>query len=425
MRRVLTAVDRLNEDRRGAVAIIFALLLVVVCGAAAIALDFGRALSIKTKLQSGLDAAVLAGASVIGSDGQKLELANRYVDETIKKHKLENFVIGRSVAPSAAPVGGTAASLDKGLTATVAVRINTYFGGMIGYKTLDVAIKSEAAKLKNARVLDLAMCIDATGSMQPTIDAVKNNALSFYTSLNQEFERRGVEKFSAVRIRPIFFRDFGGNYRYNVATGGPVDKYPRGWVNRPAGDARNYGDDVPLRAGPDFFNMVNQSSNLSSFVTPETESGGGDDPESGLECLNEAMNSKWLRNGDDVLTSDGMQKAEEVFSVIAIWTDQDAQPPSFPRALQNPSYPPADKMPRDYAGLAAKWRSESAIPQKNKLFTMFMPHATPITRWQPVMAWDRFKRAGSLTEGTSRMVNAIVDAVMEVARPGGVSRLSQ
>ncbi len=414
MYRISKDVGAFRTDSDGAVAIVFALCLTLICGVGALAIDFGIAFSVKSKMQAELDAAVLAGAASLENDGQRLARANAFLEHGIKKHKLDATIVGKSmiVDPN-----------TKGIRGEVTVRLKTFLAGVIGHDTLDVKVKSTAARAPATTVLDVAMCIDATGSMQPTINAVKNNALNFYGDLNQKIENKGLEPFSVVRIRPIFFRDYGGNYRYQVDSGGFVDKYPNGWVSRPAGNSRNLGDDVSMRASADFYNLVNQASDFSGFVAPEIESGGGDDPESGLECLNEAMDSRWTKVGDQVQTKDGQKPANEVYSVIAIWTDQDTHEPSFSRSLLNASYPPSSKMPRDYAGLAGKWNSEAKIPQQNKMLAMFIPSSRTMGGWQPITAWNRYTYAGSLTDGTGMMIDKIVDAIAKIKSKTAVARL--
>jgi Flp pilus assembly protein TadG len=415
MLQVSRKVGEFAADRDGAVAVVFAVCLTLLCGFGALAVDLGVAFSVKSKMQSELDAAVLAGAASLENDGLRLERANAFLNHGIKKHKLEATIIGKSMAVE---------PNTKGIRGEVTVRLKTFLAGVIGHSTLDVKVKSTAARAPATTVLDVAMCIDATGSMQPTINAVKNNALNFYSDLNQKIENKGLEPFSAVRIRPIFFRDYGGNYRYDVASGGSVDKYPNGWVQRPAGDSRNFGDDVPMRASADFYNLVNQASNYSGFVAPEVESGGGDDPESGLECLNEAIDSRWTKVGDMVQTKDGLKPANEVYSVVAVWTDQDTHAPSFSRSLLNASYPPSSKMPRDYAGLAGKWNSEAKIPQQNKLLAMFIPSSRTTGGWAPITAWSRYTYAGSLTDGTGMMIDKIVDAIASIKSKTAIARLT-
>ena len=105
----------------------------------------------------------------------------------------------------------------------------TAIAGLWGNSDMPIEVRSTAARADGTRVLDVAMCIDETGSMQFLLDSVKANAMGFFPALNAEFVARSIQPFDSVRIRPIFFRDYGGNGaggHYDVATGGQVDKFP-------------------------------------------------------------------------------------------------------------------------------------------------------------------------------------------------------
>jgi Flp pilus assembly protein TadG len=401
----------------GNVAAAFALMAPVLFLFAGLAIDYSTAIKISATLQTDVDAAALSAAAHLGSEDAAVEQGTTYLDAALASHGF------------AAGANNIKIKRDSGtddFVAAVSYKMKTKFAGAFGFDTFDIEVKSSAAPKSGTRVLDIAMCLDATGSMQPTLDAVKTNALNFYNTLNQELQNRQLQKFDAVKIRPIYFRDFGGNWKwYDFASGGQVDKFPNGFVSRPAGDAKNYGDDVPLRSAADFYNVFDKQADLVNFVQPEIESGGGDYTESGIECLNEAMDSKWTRIGDKIKTPNGDKDATDVFSIIAIWTDQDAHAPSFSYSLLNPNYPDATKMPRDYAGLRAKWDNEAKIPQTNKLLATFMPAGAPTSGWDPIFAWPRYMAAGTLTGGTNQMVSSIADAVSTVVAKSGSVRLTQ
>jgi hypothetical protein len=137
------------------------------------------------------------------------------------------------------------------------------FAGLLGLD--DWQISSQATSLYNKPfipVLDIAMCFDATGSMMNTLNAVKANALSFYDDLIKELERNSAGSFVQIRVRLIYFRDFA------------VDK-------------------VPLRTSNPFI-LPSENAKFKEFVDPEKATGRGDTPESGLECVNEAMDTAWV-----------------------------------------------------------------------------------------------------------------------------------
>jgi Flp pilus assembly protein TadG len=411
----------LRRNDKGSALPIFGLLLVPIFAAVALAVDYGAVVAARSKLQAAVDSAALSGAtqSMLAQASTASALAEAqttsYFASVFPTLNIPGALISSAVVPS---------SDGSDVTASAVVRYQTKFGVVIGRDTFDIAVQATARRPDGAVVLDVAMCIDATGSMQPTLNAVKASALSFYADLNIALAAKNMRPFDAVRLRPIYFRDFGGNAgRYSVASGGQVDKYPSGWLTRPAGDARNLGDDVPMRAAPDFFNMFDKAADFDQFVSSELESGGGDNPESGLECLNEAISSPWLRTGNTVKTALGDKTATSVYSVIAHWTDNDAQPPSYAPSLQNPNYPPAVKMPRDYAGLTAKWNDDAVIPQSNKLLAFFTPLSASDTNYLPVKAWDRFQQAGTLADGTDQMIASIATALSKMPAGVGTVRL--
>ncbi len=88
-------------------------------------------------------------------------------------------------------------------------RGRTTLGAVLGQSKLDLRGTSQASIAPGFPVLDIAMCIDSTGSMQPTLDAVKTNAINFYDNLNASLTAKGIQPFPHVRVRLIYFKDFG------------------------------------------------------------------------------------------------------------------------------------------------------------------------------------------------------------------------
>ena len=405
-----------RSDARGGIVIAAALTFPAALLFVGVAVDYTRMSLSREQLQSAADAAALEASKATTRSAAEASLAAAFAAAKSKSMLSGKPVAARLVSftPGTAEV---AASMDVTMT----------LSALSGQSTRSVAVKAAATTGRPAnagKVLDIAMCIDATGSMQPVIDSVKNNALNFAVNLNAYFTANGLTPFDLIRARPIFFRDFGGNnpdYRsdhYKVASGGYVDLYPLGNAWKPAGDSRNYGDAVPLKAAGDFYKLPAEAANFQSFVSPERESGGGDYVESGIECLNEAIDSNWLRPGGSFNSGTGAMTVKTAFSVVAIWTDEDAHPPSFSWSLLNANYPNASKMPRTYASLKAKWDTEINIPQANKLLAFFKPSA-PHPGWAPIQLWNRYLSAGTLTQGTNAMVNSIGAAVATLDRAAG------
>ena len=136
--------------------------------------------------------------------------------------------------------------------------------------------------------VDMVFCIDCTGSMGNIIDIVKSNALNFYQDVTNVMEAKD-KKISQLRVRVIAFRDYN------------ADKENAMMVT-------------------DFFKLPQEAAEFERCVHSLKASGGGDDPEDGLEALAYAIKSKW--------DTEGMKKRQ----VIVVWTDAATHPLGYGRA---------------------------------------------------------------------------------------------
>jgi hypothetical protein len=114
--------------------------------------------------------------------------------------------------------------------------------------------------------VDIVFVIDATRSMQNTIDMVKASALSFEPALNVHL-KKNKRTVKNIRIKVIWFRDFyyDGKYAY--------------------GESK-------------FFELPEEKREFHNFVKDINEAGGGDEPESALEALTLAMRSDFVQTGE-------------------------------------------------------------------------------------------------------------------------------
>jgi hypothetical protein len=85
----------MRSGERGAVAIIVAIILVVLCGFVALSLDVGHLLSVRGELQNGADAAALAGANRLNGTNKHFELAGARADATnyARNHSTDLFKV--------------------------------------------------------------------------------------------------------------------------------------------------------------------------------------------------------------------------------------------------------------------------------------------------------------------------------------------
>ena len=183
--------------------------------------------------------------------------------------------------------------------------------------------------------VDIVLCIDATGSMGPVLDTVKESALSFHGRLDAVMGEKG-KSISQLRLKVIAFRDF-------------CDR----------------ADDAIQETG--FLLFPSQAPEFQEFVRHLAPYGGGDIPESGLEALALAINAPWEK---------GLDRRRHV---IVIFTDAPAHPLGTPEAVSAQIYP--KHIPSSMGELFEQWgyaRSQTAVMENSaKRLVLFTPDAEP------------------------------------------------
>ena len=176
--------------------------------------------------------------------------------------------------------------------------------------------------------VDMAFCIDITGSMDNIIDIVRNNALNLYQDVKTNMEKKG-KHVDLLRVRIIAFRDYLAD-----------------------------GEDAMLVTN--FFTLPQDAENLKKCVSSLVAKGGGDDPEDGYEALAYAIKSKWNK--------EGTKKRH----VIVLWSDDDAHQLGFGKS--SAYYPKG--MASNLRELTDWWGDETKpgfMDQEAKRLILFAP----------------------------------------------------
>ena len=185
--------------------------------------------------------------------------------------------------------------------------------------------------------VDLVMCIDGTGSMGHLIEEVKSSALQFYDKLEKKMSEK-EKTIDQLRAKIIVFRDY--------------------WAD---------SADLAMQSSK-FFNLRTEASEFAGFVSGITATGGGDEPENGLEGLALALQSDWEKSQD-------FAKQRRV---VVVYTDASAH--SLEKGSK-PSHYPQD-IPKTFDELTDYWH-DMPIPAKRLL--VFAPDASP---WVMMDSWD-------------------------------------
>lgn len=192
--------------------------------------------------------------------------------------------------------------------------------------------------------IDIIMCIDATGSMDPILDEVKRTAFSFEKIFKEAMELKG-KTVDQLRIKVIAFRD------YMI-------------------------DSVPMQESK-FFVLPKERGQFKEYLDSIEASGGGDEPENALEAIATALGSDWVTAGS------------KRRHVILVFTDASALPFNERNGCRD--YPA--NLPKTLGELGSWWEGvsqyfSSNYDAKSGRIIVFGPRKEP---WiQMSNAWNRY-----------------------------------
>ena len=142
------------QDRSGSVAIMFALAVVTMIGAAGGVLDYSKAFNAREKMQYALDAAVLAAAAD-GNPGKVQNIAER----EFKSNSEQGMLSGVTLSDT-----GTAIVVS----ATATVDVGTSFLGLFGIRAIPVKVTASATSPQVVRSVRF-QAVDGQGWWEKTV----------------------------------------------------------------------------------------------------------------------------------------------------------------------------------------------------------------------------------------------------------------
>jgi len=149
---LLSRIAAFWKDRRGNVAMMFGLAAIPFFAFGGLAVDYSRAMMVKNRLGTALDATALAIAGQAGqTQAQLIASANAYFKA--------NYPDSELGTPSALQI----TFADRQITVSATATVDTLIMGLIGYDTMSVAATAEVKKSSNS--LEISMVVDITGSM--------------------------------------------------------------------------------------------------------------------------------------------------------------------------------------------------------------------------------------------------------------------
>ena len=201
---------RTTRCERGQVLPLMALVLVVLLGISAFAVDIGYAYYAKRQLQSTADAAALAGAQDLPSIPTAIATATDYVGYNTPANLSGSFTFTYQTKCTAQAIAAVAcvATAPNDLTVTGTGSTNTWFARMFGIDHFNVSTHANACSPCSSTPVDIVIALDRTGSMclDPngnTNCADMNNAKlgirTMLEALNPAYANVGMVAFPPVK----------------------------------------------------------------------------------------------------------------------------------------------------------------------------------------------------------------------------------
>lgn len=430
------AAAKISRDERGTIAVLAALIVPVIILLGIGALDFSNAVRYKKGMQYSLDAALLditVEASRMDNSMSDEEKTSELTDR-LRSIFLANF--------NASFAGDTtytaddfAFSVDLDLSrslanASVDFNMDTLALGLIDMAKMKIGVDGSAIinTIAENYVIDIVMCIDATGSMQSTIDAVKAGAKQFNSDLRTELGISDNDENIKIRVRPIFYRDWDDQYYIDNYWARPWwwNSYMAYWHNIGQYDGglvmSEFIDLDPSSSSG--ISQEDQNEALEDFIGSEKALGGFDWPEGAGACLNEGIRSDWFDNqsqesrdyfnipsGHDIIQTDedipdGLYTKVSTVPVIVFWTDAPINSLYYSQQYLSST------TPTNWSSFEQLWDNENYINQARKILIQFGPGGQG---WSQISSWTRYRDGGSLLVGNNDAVKIIAEEIKKAS----------
>ena len=204
----------LDKGSKGQVLVLVALMMVMLLGIAALAIDLGRAYGVKTKLNAAVDAASYEAAGALaegsGESGMRAKALQVAANYFSANYNSEGFMGATPSAPTvtANRDGKSGAwTVNVAATATMPTMFAGAFANLLDGKEterlnyLNIGAASETTRA----TIDMALVLDTTNSLGDDFPNVKAGAQNFLTHFSTLDDRVSVVAFSAGAFPVVSF----------------------------------------------------------------------------------------------------------------------------------------------------------------------------------------------------------------------------
>lgn len=338
--------------------------------------DYSRMNNLQSRMQSASDIALIAATKSIQS--KKSKKSKTDLDAMLKKEFEPFFQANIKLAGDHKFTYTPKYNAGENKSAVIVkTQYSPIFMQLLGFDKIEVSVDL-SINLKvdeHFYVIDIVMCLDATGSMQSTLNAAVKNANSFNNDLRKELGMIGDKRLK-IRVRPMFYRDWE-DAKYNKGRspldGGTMRIRHNNNSHHVFKYASTFIDLDPYKTSKKATNV----QKLKRFLNSVRARGGYDLPEAGATCINQGVRSKWFNPSTKAAAkyfglADKADDKITVIPVIVFWTDAAISDPAKTRKFIDST------QPGNWYGMKKHvWDNRELINQKNKILVLFGPN--PVT----------------------------------------------
>jgi len=238
------------NNQRGAIAVLFAFILVVLIGFTALVIDIGRPYLAKAKLKEAADAAALAGVQAYGLSVLGNCTAWETLAQDVARENFPDEYLGCSLSNINIIAPAREESDPLTVQANLSATCNTSFAGIFGIDTVTVGTDPSTAE----RVpVEIMLVLDRSASMSSYLNHLKVAAKSLvdFFECSQDVDKIGLVTFSTgVKVPFELQNDFIIDDRIKTVIDEIVCKSgPRNDCHTNMEDALDQADDDTDRRG--------------------------------------------------------------------------------------------------------------------------------------------------------------------------------
>ncbi|MGE0701378.1 MAG: pilus assembly protein, partial [Hyphomicrobiaceae bacterium] len=212
--------SRLREwlgDRRGSVAILFSLTVIVLVLTIGLAIDGARAYNISTRVSAALDAAALAAAKMLDDPDN--------TDADIQERALRFFAAQLETIPvGGVSLGSPAVDIDRqrgAVEINVNVAVTTTLGQIAGLDKFEFPRSARVAFTQ--KFVELAMVLDITGSMCQPCDKIDGLKAAAHAAVANMINPSVPFGYNRIAIVPYSAAVNAGPFAADVSRGASTD----------------------------------------------------------------------------------------------------------------------------------------------------------------------------------------------------------